>query len=118
MRRRSTKGKPRRKPRKYPQSVKHESIRPSSIEKQEVDREFYEVSLKKRKDDKSDRDVSLTNIDYTLLMHTMTKVSNQCLNNIDEQKTKLTNNVTNLLQTLCKVVKEVRMVVDCRLQFP
>ena len=76
------------------------------------------MSLKKRKDDKSDRTVSLTNIDYTLLMHTMTKVSNQFLNNVDEKKTKLTNSVTNLLQMLCKVVKQVRMVVDYMPQFP
>ena len=51
-------------------------------------------SNKKRKYDKSTGTVSLTNNDYTLLMDTMEKVSNQSLKKIDERKIELTSSIT------------------------
>ena len=46
----------------------------------------------------------------------MIEITNKSLQKIDERQTKLTNNITDLLQMLCKAVKEVRVEVDYRLQ--
>ena len=44
----------------------------------------------------------------------MTKVTTEILKKMDEHQTELTGSITDLLQTVCKAVKEVRLRVDYR----
>ena len=60
---------------------------------------------KKRKGDKSTGTVVLTNDDYTLLIDALVEVAYESYKKIDECKKKLTSSITDLLQTLCNVVK-------------
>ena len=53
----------------------------------------------------------MTNNDYTLLKETMVEVSNESCRKMDGRQIELTSSITNLVQTLCKVVKEVLVEV-------
>ena len=74
--------------------------------------ENIETSRKKRKIDGSFGIVGLTNDDYNMVLDGMEEVANQSCWKIDEFHTESVSNVTNLLQVLCTIVKEVRVAVD------
>ena len=73
------------------------------------------MSRKRRK--KAIRDstvVGLTYNDYNLLVDRMDKVGDETCQNIDNRHSDLFEGVTNLLQTLYKFMKEVRVTVSNR----
>ena len=69
---------------------------------------------KKHKFVKDSTPIRLTNDDYNLLADRMVEVDDETRKKIDSRHIELFEGITDLLQTLCKVVKEVRVVVSTR----
>ena len=77
--------------------------------------EISEKSHKKLKADKKCGIVGITNDGYNLISDWMAEVWNESWKNMDERHPELVSTIMDLLQTLCIVVKEVRVAVEWEL---
>ena len=62
--------------------------------------------------DQSSRVIDITNDDHNLIYDQIEEVANESCNKMDERHIELVSNITDLLQMLCIVVKEVRITFD------
>ena len=84
------------------------------VDKHKISKETKRIH-KKRKVDRTAGAGGLTNDDYNLIADRMEEVSNETCKRIDERNADLVGGIMELLQTLCVVVKEVRVVLEWEL---
>ena len=65
------------------------------------------------KADQTANPISLDNDDIQLMTEAIIKVAQSSFKSIQEWQEDILGTVTNLLKVLCKVVEEVKIVVDC-----